>query len=92
MFVGKRQIFNHKSLNNQFTVVLDNTISFSVRFCDNSLLALKPRFQVFPFASKNLQEFYEDIKEDINIVVFSCCFIYKSGSKFFKFLIFSQDI
>ena len=30
-------------------VVLDVTIHFSVRFCNNSLLVLKMRCQVFPF-------------------------------------------
>ena len=46
------------SLNSQFTVVLDGIICFSVlRFSDNSLLVLKMRFQVFPFANKKVQGF-----------------------------------
>ena len=50
------------SLNSQFIVVLDGTICFSVRFCDNSLLVLKMRFQVFSFASKKVQGFSSDKK------------------------------
>ena len=61
MFVEKRQFFNkknnHISLNSQFTVVLNDIILFSVRFCDNSLLMLKVRFQAFSFAIKKVQEF-----------------------------------
>ena len=33
------------------------TTAFSVRFCDNLLLVLKMRFQVFSFASKTLHSF-----------------------------------
>ena len=47
------------SLNSQFIVVLDD-ICFSVRFCDNSLLALKMHFQVFPLGSKKVQGFYSE--------------------------------
>ena len=43
-------------------VVLDGIICFSVRFCDNSLLVLKMRFQVNFFASKNVQGFSSDRK------------------------------
>ena len=61
MFVEKRQFFNQKnnhiSLNSRFTVVLNDIILFSVRFCDNSLLMLKVRFQTFSFASKKVQGF-----------------------------------
>ena len=46
----------------QFTVVLDGIFCISVRFCDNSLLVLKMRFQVFPFASKKVQGFSSDSK------------------------------
>ena len=35
---------------------------FSVRFCDNSLLVLKMRFQVISFASKRVEAFYSDRK------------------------------
>ena len=71
MFVEKRQFFNRNnqrlnniivSLNSQFTVVLNGIICFSVRFCDNSLLVLKMRFQVFSFASKKVQGFSRDMK------------------------------
>ena len=47
----------HLWLNSQFIVVLDGIICFSVRFCNNSLLMLQMRFQVFPFASKKLRFF-----------------------------------
>ena len=50
------------SLNSQFVVVLDGIICFSVQFCDNSLLVLKMRFQVFSFASKKVQGFSSDKK------------------------------
>ena len=50
------------SLNSQFIVVLDGIICFSVQFCDNSLLVLKMRFQVFSFASKKVQGFSNDRK------------------------------
>ena len=52
----------HISLNSQFNVVLNDIICFSVRFCDNSLLVLKMRFQVFSFASKKVQGFSSDRK------------------------------
>ena len=45
------------SKNSQRTVVFNGIICFSVRFYDNSLLVLKMRFQVFPFAGKTLQGF-----------------------------------
>ena len=35
---------HHISLDSQFTVVVNGIICFSVRFCDNSLLALKMHF------------------------------------------------
>ena len=50
------------SLNSQFNVVLNGIICFSVRFCDNSLLVLKMRFQVFSFTSKKVQGFSSDRK------------------------------
>ena len=49
---------HHISLYSQFTPVLDGINCFSLRFCDNSLLALKMRFQVFSFASKKVQGFF----------------------------------
>ena len=52
----------HISLNSQFIVVLDGIIYFSLQFCDNSLLVLKMRFQVFSFASKKVKEFSRDRK------------------------------
>ena len=83
----KCQFFNQKkqlhriSLNSQFTDVLNSIICFSVRFCDNSLLMLKVRFQVFSFASKKVQVLFNHGS-----------FIYKTVSQFFEILIFSQDI
>ena len=68
LLVEKRQFFSrnnqrhHISLNSQFTVVLNGIICFSVRFCNNSLLVLWMRFQVFSFASKKVQGFYSDRK------------------------------
>ena len=50
------------SLNSQFTVVLNIIVCFSVRFCENSLLMLKMRFQVFSFARKKVQGFSSDTK------------------------------
>ena len=51
-----------KSLHSQIIVVLEGIICFSVRFCDNSLVVLKMRFQVFSFASKNVQGFSSERK------------------------------
>ena len=50
------------SLNSQFTVVLDDMICFSIQFCNNSLLVLKMRFQVFSYASEKVQGFSSDRK------------------------------
>ena len=54
-------IQHHLSLNSQF-IVLEGMICFSVQFCDNSLLVLKMRFQVFSFARKKVQGFSSDKK------------------------------
>ena len=78
------------SLNIQFTVVLNGIICFSVRFCDNSLLVLKMRFQVFSFASKKVQGFSSDMK--ILMSLLSVLFYLQNVSQFFEILIFSQDI
>ena len=56
------------SVNGQFTVVLNSISCFFERFCDNSLLVLKTRFQVFSFASKKVQRF-SHLQEDISVVV-----------------------
>ena len=53
---------HHISLNSQFNVVLNCMICFSVRFCNNSLLVLKMRFQIFSFTSKKAQGFSSDRK------------------------------
>ena len=74
--------YHHISVNSQFTVALNGIIYFSVRFCDNSLLVLKTRFQVFSLASKKV----------IIVIPNHCSFIYKTVSQFFEILIFSQDI
>ena len=52
----------HIALNIQCAFVLDGIICFSVRFCDNLLLVLKTRFQVFSLASKKVQGFPSDRK------------------------------
>ena len=62
LFVEKCQLWHHISLNSQLNVVLNGIICFSVQFCDNSLLMLKKRFQVFSFASKKVQGFSSDRK------------------------------
>ena len=59
---------HHISLNSQFNVVLNGIICFSVRFCDNSLLVLKMRFQVFSFASKKVQGFSSDRKISMSLL------------------------
>ena len=46
----------------QLIITLDGIVCFSVRFCDNSLLRLKMRFQVFSFTSKKVQGFSSDRK------------------------------
>ena len=51
---------HHIPLKSQFIVALDGLICFSVRFCHNSLLVLKMRFQVVSFASKKIQRFSSD--------------------------------
>ena len=53
---------HHISLNSQLTAVLKSIFCFSVRFCDNSLLVLKMRFQVFSFERKKVQGFSSDRK------------------------------
>ena len=45
------------SYNSQFTVVLNDIICFSVRFCDNSLLGSKMGFQVFLSQAKRYKDF-----------------------------------
>ena len=52
----------HIALNIRCTFVLDGIICFSVRFCDNLLLVLKMRFQVFSLASKKVEGFPSDRK------------------------------
>ena len=58
----------HISLNSQLTVVLNGIICFSVGFCDNLLLVLKMRFQVFSFESKKAQGFFSDMKILMSLV------------------------
>ena len=74
------------SLNSQFTVALNGIICFSARFCNDALLVLKMIFQVFYFASKNVQGFSKERK----MLMFHCSFIYKTMSQFFEILNFSQ--
>ena len=58
---------HHISLNSQFTVLLNRIICFSVQFCDNSLLVLKMRFQVFFRQQKGTRVFQR--QKDIDVVV-----------------------
>ena len=76
------------SLNSQFVVVLDGIICFSVQFCDNSLLVLKMRFQVFSFASKKVKGFSSDMK----ILISLLSVLFHLQNRFFKISFFSQDI
>ena len=78
------------SLKSQFTVVLNDIIFFSVRFCDNSLLVLKLRFQVFSFASKKVKGSSSDRK--ILMLLLAVLFHLQNVSQFFEILIFNQDI
>ena len=78
------------SLNSQFNIVLNDMICFSAQFCENSLLVLKMRFQVFSLASKKVQGFSSDRK--MLMQLYSLFFIYKTISQFFEILISSQDI
>ena len=78
------------SLKSQFTVVLNDIIFFSVRFCDNSLLVLKLRFQVFSFTSKKVQGSSSDRK--ILMLLLAVLFHLQNVSQFFEILIFNQDI
>ena len=78
------------SLKSQFTVVLNDIIFFSVRSCDNSLLVLKLRFQVFSFASKKVQGSSSDRK--ILMLLLAVLFHLQNVSQFFEILIFNQDI
>ena len=71
-------------LNSQFNNVLIGIICFSVRFCHNSLLVLKMRFQVFSFTSKKVQGFSSDKK--MLIPLYSLFFYLQSRvSVFFNF-------
>ena len=57
-----RNNYEQKINYSQFNAFLNGIICFSVRFCDNSLLMLKMRFQAFSFASKKVQGFSSDRK------------------------------
>ena len=78
------------TLNRQFTFLVNRTICFSVRICDNSLLVLKMPFQVFSFSSKKVQGFA--LTGRYKCCCYQCSFIYKILSQFFEILVFSQDI
>ena len=95
MLVEKRQFFNQNkqwlnniSLNSRF-IVLDGIICFSVRFCDNSLLALKIHFQIFSFASKKVKGFSSNRKF---ISCLSVLFHLQNHVSVFWNFNFSQDI
>ena len=78
---------HHKSLNSQFTVLLNGLTCFFVHFRDKSLLALNMYFLVFCFARK----------KGFPVTRRYCCcnhcsFIYKNVSQFFQILIFHHNI
>ena len=81
---------NYVSLNRQFTVVLNSIIFFPAIFCDNSLLVLKMRFQVFSSKSKRMQGSSSDRK--ILMFLLSVLFHLQNHVAFFEILICSQDI
>ena len=78
------------SSNSQFTVVLSGIICFSERFCDNSLLVLKMRYQVFSFASKMVQRLSSD--RNILMSLLSVPFHLQNPASVFEILVFSKDI
>ena len=69
---------------------MNGIICFYVRFCDNSLLVLKMRFQILSFASKKVQGFSGDMK--ILMWFLSVLFYLQNRAQIFGILIFSQDI
>ena len=69
---------------------MDGIIYFSVQFCDNSLLVLKMRSQVFSFASKKIQAFSRDRKVLMSLL--SVLFHLQSCVSVFLNFNFSQDI
>ena len=71
-------------------LVLKSIVCLSIRICDNSLLVLKMRFQVFSFVSKKLQSFSSDNK--LLILLLSVLFHPLHLSQFFEISIFSQDV
>ena len=86
----KKNKKHHISLNSQFIVVLDGIIFFSVRFCDNSLLVVKMRFQVFFFLSQaKSYKVFPLTRRNCDVVVISAL---SSLSQYFEVLNFSQDI
>ena len=79
----KKQFFsqNNQWLNNIKQPVyccLSDIICFSVQFCDDSLLVLKTRFQVFSFAAKKVLGYKCGNH---------CSFIYKTVSQLFEIFI-----
>ena len=49
---------------------MDGIICFSVRFCDNSLLVLKMRFQVFFFLQAKMVFIYKNVSQFFEILIF----------------------
>ena len=69
---------------------MDGIIFFSVRFCDNSLLVVKMRFQVFFFLSQaKSYKVFPLTERNYDGVVISAL---SSLSQYFEVLNFSQDI
>ena len=75
-FFSQNNQWLNNILNSQFIVVW--VICFSVRFCDDSLLVLKTRFQVFSFAAKKVLRYKCGNH---------CSFIYKTVSQLFEIFI-----
>ena len=59
---------HYVSLNSQFTIVLNDIICFSVRFCDNSLLGLNMHFQVILSQAKSARKFSSDRKKLMSLL------------------------
>ena len=96
-YISLHMIYHHISLyminhiyHSHFIVVLDGIVSFSICFCDNSLLVLRTRFQVFSFATKKvLQGFSSDKKI---LMLLSVLFYQENHVSVFSIFDFSQVI
>ena len=95
-YISLCTIYHHIALyminhiyHSHFIVVLDGIICFSVCVCDNSLLVLRTRFQVFSFATKKvLQGFSSDKK--ILMLLLPVLFHQQNHVSVFQFLILAK--